>query len=73
MASRRLKPEEVKALDDKFHADALAPGNEHVLALDGLAVIVNAANPVQKLDLAQIAEIMPARSPIGASWAAPII
>ncbi len=37
MASRRLKPEEVKALDDKFHADALAPGNEHVLALDGLA------------------------------------
>ncbi len=57
MASRRLKPEEVKALDDKFHADALAPGNEHVLALDGLAVIVNAANPVQKLDLPQIAGI----------------
>jgi phosphate transport system substrate-binding protein len=57
MASRRLKPEEVKALDDRFHADALAPGNEHVLALDGLAVIVNAANPVQKLDLAQIAAI----------------
>ncbi len=57
MASRRLKPEEVKALDDKFHADALAPGNEHVLALDGLAVIVNAANPVQKLGLAQIAGI----------------
>jgi len=57
MASRRLKPEELKALDEKFHQDALAPGNEHVLALDGLAVIVNAANPVQKLDLAQIAAI----------------
>jgi phosphate transport system substrate-binding protein len=61
MSSRRLKPEEVKLVDDKFHVDALAQGNEHVLALDGLAIVVNAGNPVQKLDLAQIAGVFAGR------------
>ena len=31
-----------------------ASENEHVLALDGLAVIVNPNNPVQKLTLQQM-------------------
>jgi phosphate transport system substrate-binding protein len=67
MASRRLKAEELKAVDEKFHVDALAAGNEHVLALDGLAIIVNAANPVQKLDLSQIADVFAGRV---ANWSA---
>ena len=57
MASRRLTPEEEKKLADKFNTDILAPGNEHVLALDGLAVIVNPTNSVKQLTLDQIAQI----------------
>ncbi|MGO9008048.1 MAG: substrate-binding domain-containing protein [Beijerinckiaceae bacterium] len=57
MSSRRANPDEQKRLDEKFRADILAPGNEHVLALDGLAVIVNSANPVKQLSLDQIARI----------------
>ncbi len=45
MASRRLNADEQKQINDRFKTDILAPGNEHVLALDGLAVIVNPANP----------------------------
>lgn len=57
MASRSLKPDEAAALQAKFNVNPLAPGSEHVLALDGLAVIVNAANPVKSLSLEQIARI----------------
>lgn len=57
MASRRLTGDEVELIKTKFKVDALAPGNENVLALDGLTVIVNPANPVQTLSLEQIARI----------------
>lgn len=57
MASRRLNTDETKAIDDKYKVNILAAGNEHVLALDGLAVIVNPANPVKQLSLEQIAKI----------------
>jgi phosphate transport system substrate-binding protein len=57
MASRRLNADEQKKLADKFNTDILAPGNEHVLALDGLAVIVNPTNSVKQLTLEQIAQI----------------
>jgi phosphate transport system substrate-binding protein len=57
MASRRLNADEQKKLADRFQTDILAPGNEHVLALDGLAVIVNPDNPVRQLSLDQIARI----------------
>lgn len=57
MSSRRLNPDEARSIEGKFRVDALAPGNEHVLALDGLTVIVNPANPVQTLSLEQVARI----------------
>ncbi|MGP0061560.1 MAG: substrate-binding domain-containing protein [Beijerinckiaceae bacterium] len=57
MASRQLKPEEEKKLNEKFNIKILSPGNEHVLALDGLAVIVNSGNPVKELSLDKIAQI----------------
>ena len=57
MASRRLKKEEADAIQARFNVDPLMPGNEHVLALDGLAVIVNPANPIKQLSLEQIARI----------------
>jgi phosphate transport system substrate-binding protein len=57
MASRQLKQPEADLLKQAFNIDAYAPENEHVLALDGLAVIVNPQNPVQKLTLEQIGRI----------------
>jgi phosphate transport system substrate-binding protein len=57
MASRQLKPKEADAINVRYAVDAYAPRNEHVLALDGLAIIVNKANPVKALSLDQIARI----------------
>jgi len=54
-ASRRIKAEEAAALATL--GDMTSPACEHVVALDGLAVIVNSANPVNALSLDQIAKI----------------
>jgi phosphate transport system substrate-binding protein len=57
MSSRRINPEETAAVTTRFNTNPQLPANEHVLALDGLAVIVNAANPVKQLSLDQIGRI----------------
>jgi phosphate transport system substrate-binding protein len=57
MASRQLNTDEQAKIEEKFKTDILAPGNEHVLALDGLAVIVNRDNRLKELSLDQIARI----------------
>ena len=57
MASRQLKKEKSDAIQARYNVDPLTPGNEHVLALDGLAVIVNPENPIKQLSLEQIARI----------------
>ena len=56
MASRRVKEKEVSQLADRY-GDLSLVSNEHVLALDGLAVIVNPALPVEELTTATIAEL----------------
>jgi len=55
-SSRRIKPEEVASLAEK-HGDLSKPGSEHVVALDGLAVIVHPQNPVTSLSIDQIAKV----------------
>jgi len=55
MASRRAKPEEA-ALLAKL-GDMSSPGCEHVVGLDGLAIIVNKRNAVAALSLNQIGKI----------------
>jgi phosphate transport system substrate-binding protein len=57
MASRRALPPEVDQVTAAEHIDLLSSGNEHVLALDGLAVIVNPDNPIRRLTLPTIARI----------------
>jgi phosphate transport system substrate-binding protein len=52
MASRRIKPEEVRALHVLGDLTGLA--SEHVLGLDGIAVIVHASNPVDHLGIYQL-------------------
>ena len=53
MMSRRMKPEEVTDIQSALHIDP----TEHVLALDGVAVILYPDNPIKKLSLDQIAAI----------------
>jgi len=55
MASRRIKPEEISQLASL--GDMTSPANEFVLGLDGIAVIVNQANPLTSLSKDQLARI----------------
>jgi phosphate transport system substrate-binding protein len=50
MASRAVTETEVAALARAGVQDVRAPGTEHVLALDGIAVIVHPNNPLRALD-----------------------
>jgi phosphate transport system substrate-binding protein len=52
MASRSIKPEEVTKLA-RF-GDFKAASNEHVLGLDGVAVVVPTSNPIQNASLDQL-------------------
>jgi phosphate transport system substrate-binding protein len=55
MASRRAKPAEVASLTGQ--GDLTSPANEHVVALDGVAIIVNPSNQVPRLSIAQARSI----------------
>ncbi len=55
MTSRRMTAAERGTLAAK--GDVYGQGSEHVLALDGVAVIVNPANPIGALTSQQIAEV----------------
>jgi len=55
MAGRRIKPEWQAKLDAV--GSMMTPGREHVVALSGVAIIVNQANPVAQLDRKQLADI----------------
>jgi len=55
MASRKVKPDEASQLSSL--GDMTAFSNEHVLGLDGIAVIVNRANPIASLSKDQLAAI----------------
>ena len=55
MSSRKIKPVEISKL--AIHGDMTAPTKEHVLALDGIAIIVNRNNPITTLTKDQIAAI----------------
>ena len=57
MSSRSITPEEVTKLNAAYQTNMLAPANEHILALDGLAVIVNRANPINALSIDEIGRI----------------
>jgi len=55
MASRRIKSEEVAQLARL--GDMMSPACEHILGMDGIAVIVSRKNPVRELAKDQIAQI----------------
>lgn len=61
MASRRRKDKEVASLQVLGLGDMTSVTNEHVIALDGIAVIVNRSNAVQALEMSQLAAVFSGR------------
>ena len=59
MASRGIKADEVQSLGSL--GDMHSPSCEHVIGLDGIAVIVNSANPLTQLGLSQVADLFSGR------------
>lgn len=59
MASRPIKPSEQVAMADKGLGDPLAEGanGEHIVALDGIAIIVHPDNPLRELTMVQVQQI----------------
>ena len=57
MSSRAIKSEEIQKLASIGLGDMKAPSHEHVLGLDGLAVMVAPGNPAVSLSINQIAKI----------------
>jgi len=55
MASRKIKPDEIDKLSSM--GDMTSSASEHILGLDGIAVIVNQANPVTTLTKDQLGKI----------------
>jgi phosphate transport system substrate-binding protein len=57
MMSRPITNDEVASLAATGFGEANKPGQEHVVALDGILVFVNKSNPVNELSLSDIASI----------------
>jgi phosphate transport system substrate-binding protein len=57
MASRPVEEPEAAGLQDRGLGDVRSPGAEHVIALDGIAVIVHPSNPLRALDRAKLHDI----------------
>lgn len=55
MASRRVKDKEVVALQRYGNMKSIT--NEHVIAIDGIAVFINQKNPIFKLNTTQLKDI----------------
>ncbi|MFI4939141.1 MAG: phosphate ABC transporter substrate-binding/OmpA family protein [Burkholderiales bacterium] len=74
MSSRRITPAEVKMLSSLGQLDN--PHSEHVIALDGLAIVINRANRVETLSKEQIRQIFTGKitdwDQVG-GWPGPIV
>jgi phosphate transport system substrate-binding protein len=57
MASRAINDKEIKKLADAGHGDLSSPATEHVIGLDGIAVIVHPNNRLVTLDRGQLHDI----------------
>lgn len=57
MASRRIRPQEARALRADGAGNMISPTQEHIVAVDSLVVVVNPDNPVSSLRVDQVAGI----------------
>jgi len=57
LSSRRIKPEENAQLRDKGLGDLESAAGEHVLGLDGIAVIVHPNSPLERIDTDSLRQV----------------
>jgi phosphate transport system substrate-binding protein len=57
MASRSINDKEIRKLGDAGHGDLRSPATEHVIGLDGIAVIVHPNNKLTTLDRGQLHDV----------------
>jgi phosphate transport system substrate-binding protein len=67
MASRKIKPQEAAELQSKGLGDLTSNADEHVVGLDGVAIIVNEANKVDSMTKNEVANIFSGASS-GQAW-----
>ena len=56
IASRKIKTKEVKQLQPQY-GDLTSPASEHIIGLDGIAIIINKSNPINQLNINQLARL----------------
>lgn len=61
MSSRRITEKEARALERAGAGDMIDPSQEHVIALDGVVMIVHPDNPVEALSVDQVRDIYAGR------------
>lgn len=61
MASRRIRPEEARALRDDGAGNMISPAQEHIIAVDSLVVITHPDNPVTSITMDQLRDIYSGR------------
>lgn len=57
MSSRRILPDEARALRAAGAGNMVSPSQEHIVAVDSLVVVVNPQNPIQQIKTADLAKI----------------
>ena len=57
MSSRRIRPDEARALRDAGAGNMISPSQEHIVAVDSLVVITHPNNPVDTLTMEQLGKI----------------
>lgn len=57
MSSRRIRPDEARALRDAGAGSMISPNQEHIVAIDSIVVITHPDNPVQKVSVENLAKI----------------
>lgn len=57
MSSRRIQPDEARALKKGGAGNMISPAQEHIIAVDGLVMIVHPSNPLQSLTTQQVRDI----------------
>ncbi|HEY3254293.1 MAG TPA: substrate-binding domain-containing protein, partial [Polyangiaceae bacterium] len=63
MSSRPIKPAEAQELARQGLGDLQTPAGEHVIGLDGIAVIVHPNNPLRSLNLEQLRRLFTGKMP----------
>ncbi|MDX8355078.1 phosphate ABC transporter substrate-binding/OmpA family protein [Cognatiyoonia sp. IB215182] len=57
MSSRRIVPDEARALRSAGAGNMVSPSQEHIVAIDSLVMITNPSNPVETLTTEQVRQV----------------